>query len=88
MDFLYISSLGATYQYAVKIIQNLRQKTRQFGSGNPSQQKQGKGNTNRHNKGQRKYGHPKENQSKRKINKDDGKTKKDTGKWCDFHKSP
>jgi hypothetical protein len=31
MEFLDISSLGTTYQYAVKIEQNLKQKTQQFG---------------------------------------------------------
>jgi hypothetical protein len=43
MEFLDISSLGATYRYAVKIEQKLKQKTWQFGPGNPSQQKPGKG---------------------------------------------
>ena len=39
MEFLDMSSLAATYQYAVKIEQKLKQKTRQFGTGNPSQYK-------------------------------------------------
>jgi hypothetical protein len=56
MEFLDISSLGATYRYAVKIEQKLKQKMRQFGPGNPSQQNQGKGSPNPQNKGQRKYG--------------------------------
>jgi hypothetical protein len=43
MEFLDISSLGVAYRYVVKIEQKLKQKMRQFGSGNPSQQKQGKG---------------------------------------------
>jgi hypothetical protein len=44
MDFLDISSLGMTYQYAIKIEKKLKQKTHAtIGSGNPSQQKQGKG---------------------------------------------
>jgi hypothetical protein len=43
MEFLDISSLGATYRYAVKIEQNLKQKTRQFWHGNTSQQKPGRG---------------------------------------------
>jgi hypothetical protein len=46
MEFLDISSLGAAYRYVIKIEQKLKQKTRQFGSGNPSQQKQGKGSPN------------------------------------------
>jgi hypothetical protein len=56
MEFLDISSLGATYRYAVKIEQKLKQKTRQFGPRNPSQQKPGKGGPNPSNKGQRKDG--------------------------------
>jgi hypothetical protein len=36
MEFLDISSLGAAYCYAVKIEQKLKQKTRQFGPGNPT----------------------------------------------------
>jgi hypothetical protein len=43
MEFLDISSLGVAYRYAVKIEQKLKQKTQQFGPGNPSQQKPGKG---------------------------------------------
>jgi hypothetical protein len=32
--------------------------------------------------------HPPENQSKPHVKKGHGKTKKDTEKWCDFHKIP
>jgi hypothetical protein len=88
MEFLDISSLGTTYRYAVKIEQKLKQKTQQFGPGNPSQQNPGKGIPNPQNKGQRKYGQYQDNQSKPQEKKDTRKTKKDTGKWCDFHKSP
>jgi hypothetical protein len=88
MEFLDISSLGTAYQYAVKIKQKLKQKTRQIGSGNPSQKKQGKGGPNPQKKGQSKDGQYQDNQSKPQAKKDTGKTKKDTGKWCDFHKSP
>jgi hypothetical protein len=88
MEFLDISSLGVAYRYAVKIEQKIKQKTRQFGPRNPSQQKLGKGSPNPPNKGQRKYGQYQYNQYKPQANKDTGKTKKDTGKWCDFHKSP
>jgi hypothetical protein len=56
MKFLDISSLGAAYQYAVKIKRKLKQKTQQFGPGNPSQQKLGKGGPNPQKKGQRKDG--------------------------------
>jgi hypothetical protein len=88
MEFLDISSLGVAYRYAVKIEQKLKQKTRQFGLGNPSQKKPGKGSPNPQNKGWRKYGEYQYNQSKPQAKKDTGKTKKYTGKWCDFHKSP
>ena len=40
IEFLNISSLGATYQYAAKIEQKFKQKKQDFGSAN---QKQGKG---------------------------------------------
>jgi hypothetical protein len=51
MEFLDISSLGVVYQYVVKIEQKLKQKTWQFGPGNPSQQNPGKGGLNPQNKG-------------------------------------
>jgi hypothetical protein len=78
MEFLDISSLGVAYRYAIKIEQKLKQKTRQFGSENPSQQKQGKGSSNPQNKGQSKDGQPQDNPSKPQTKKDNGKTKKDT----------
>jgi hypothetical protein len=56
MEFLEISSLGAAYGYAIKIEQKLKQKTWQFGLGNPSQQNPGNGSPNPPNKGQSKYG--------------------------------
>jgi hypothetical protein len=56
MEFLEISSLGAAYGYAIKIEQKLKQKTWQFGPGNPSQQNPGNGSPNPPNKGQSKYG--------------------------------
>jgi hypothetical protein len=83
-----ISSLGSAYRYAIKIKQKLKQKTRQFGHGNPSQQKPRKGSSNPQNKGQSKDGQYQDNQSKPQEKKDTEKTKKDTGKWCDFHKTP
>ena len=46
MEFLDISSLGAAYRYAIKIEQKIKQKTRQFGPRNPSQQNPGKGGSN------------------------------------------
>jgi hypothetical protein len=56
MEFPDISSLGMAYRYVIKIKQKLKQKTQQFGPGNPSQQKIGKGGPNPSNKGQRKDG--------------------------------
>jgi hypothetical protein len=79
MEFMDISSLGTAYRYVIKILQKLKQKTRQFRPGNPSQQKLGKGGPNPQNKGQRKYGPPQDNQSKQQINKDTGLTKKIRG---------
>jgi hypothetical protein len=61
MEFLDISSLGTTYRYAVKIEQKLKQKARQFGPRNPSQQKSGKGGPNPQNKGQSKDGQYQDN---------------------------
>jgi hypothetical protein len=80
MEFLDISSLGTTYRYAVKIEQKLKQKTRQFGPLNPSQQKPGSSGPNPQKKGQSKYGQYQDNQSKPQAKKDTEKTKKDIGK--------
>jgi hypothetical protein len=83
MEFLDISSLGATYRYVVKIEQKFKQQNkREFGSANPQQPKYGKGNPNSQNN------QPQDNQSKPQENKGNKKMKKDTGKWCDFHKIP
>jgi hypothetical protein len=51
MEFLDISFLGTAYRYAVKIKKKLKQKTRLFGPGNPSQKNPGKGNPNPQKKG-------------------------------------
>ena len=89
MEFLDISSLGAAYRYAVKIEQKFKQRNRwDFGSMNASQQKAGKGNPNMQNKGPNKDNQPLESSFKLQTKKENGKTKKDTGKWCNFHKSP
>jgi hypothetical protein len=80
MDFLDISSLGFAYRYAVKIEQKFKhQNKREFRSANPQQPKYDKDDPNKQSP---------ENQSKPQEKKGHGKTKKDTRKWCDFHKSP
>jgi hypothetical protein len=77
MDFLDISSLGAAYRYFVKIEQKFKhQNQRDFVSANPQQPKYDKDTPN------------KQSPEKPHEKKGHGKTKKDTGKWCDFHKSP
>jgi hypothetical protein len=86
MDFLDILSFGTAYQYVVKIKQKIKQKMQEFGPRNPSQKNPGKGGPNPQNKVQRKDRSPQDNQSRPQAKKDTGKTKKDTRKWCDFHK--
>ena len=80
MNFLNISSLGAAYQYVVKIKQKFRHQNKlEFESTNPPQPKHGKDDPNQQ---------PLDNQSKTQEKKGKGKTKNDIGKWCEFHKSP
>ena len=80
VDFLGISSLGAAYRYVVKIEQNFKHQNKwEFESANIQQPKYDKYVSNKH---------PPENQSKTQENKDHGKTKKETRKWCNFHKIP
>jgi hypothetical protein len=89
MEFLDISSLGAAYRYAVKIKQKFKQRNRQeFGYVNALQWKMGKCTPNRQTKGPSKNNQQSENLSKSQTKKGYGKTKKDTSKWCNFHKSP
>jgi hypothetical protein len=90
MEFLDldIASLGTSYRYVVKIEHKFKKKRREFGSANPSQLKQGKGNLNPNNRGPIHDGHPQDNTSKPQHKKGKEKTKKDTGKWCECHKSP
>jgi hypothetical protein len=80
MDFLDISSLGSAYRYAIKIEQKFKhQKKWEFGSANPQQPKYDKDDPNKQSP---------ENHSKPQEKKGHGKTKEDTGKWCDFQKIP
>jgi hypothetical protein len=75
MDFLDISSLGATYRYVVKIEKKIKELQKwEFGSANTQQPMCGKGNPN----SQRNQ--PQDNQSKKKEKKGNRKTKKDIGK--------
>jgi hypothetical protein len=81
MDFLEISSLGATYRYVVKIKHKFKQQNKwEFGFENMQQPKYGKGIPHSQNI------QPKDNQSKPQENKGNGKMNKDTGNWCDLHK--
>jgi hypothetical protein len=88
MDFLDITSLGTTYRYVVKIERKFKEKRREFGSEKSSQPKQGKGGPKPYNKGKIKDGHSQDNKSKPQHKKGNKKSKKDMGKWCEYHKIP
>jgi hypothetical protein len=80
MDVLNISSLGAAYQYVVKIKQKFKHQNKgEFGYENIQKPKHGKDDPNQQ---------PLENQSKTHDRKGKVKTKTDARKWCDFHKIP
>ena len=84
MEFLDISSLSVAYQYAAKIEKKFKQKKKDFGSAS---QKQGKGTTKPQNKGPSQGRATQYNPPKPQANNNTTKPKKDTGKWCEFHKS-
>jgi hypothetical protein len=80
MDFINISSLGASYRYAVKIEYKFRHQNKwEFGSTNPKQPNHGKDDPNQQ---------PSDNHSKTHEKKGKGKTKNDIETSCDFHKRP
>jgi hypothetical protein len=80
MDFLDISSLGVAYRYVVKIEQKFKHQNKgDFRFLNLQQPNYDKDNPNKQSP---------ENQFKTQEKKGHGKTKKNTGKWCDFHKIP
>lgn len=83
MEFLDISLLDPAYQHAIKIDQKFKQNKRDFGSANP---KEGKGTPKPQNKGPGQGRATQDNPIKLQENKNTMKTKKDKGKWCEFHK--
>ena len=84
MEFLDISSFGTAYQYAAKIEQKFKLKKQDFGSAN---QKKWKGAPKPQNKGQSQHMAAQENLPNLQEKNNIVKPKKDTGKWCEFHKS-
>eukprot|EP00253_Pinus_taeda_P036515 PITA_36515 len=79
-----ISSLDTTYRYAVNIEHKFKQKKRDIGSANL---KQGKCAPKPKSKGQSQSGATQDNPLKTQVKNNTSNTKKDTGKWCDYHKS-
>ena len=84
MEFLKISSIAATYQYATKIERKFKQNKRDFGSANKNQ---GKGDPKLCNKGQSQAGEAQDKHPNPQAKKNILNPNNDTGKWCEFHKS-
>ena len=84
MEFLNISSLGTTYRYAATIDHKFKQKKWDFVYAN---QKQAKGAPKPQNKGQSQGTMTQDNLPKPQAKNNTAKLKKDTGNWCEFHKS-
>jgi hypothetical protein len=75
---------GSAYRYVVKIEQKFKQQNkREFGSANPCNNQSMVKASLTH-----RITNLKDNQSKPQEKKRNEKMKKDTGKWCDFHKIP
>ena len=79
MEFLDISSLGTTYQYATKIEQKIKQKKQDFGYAN---QKQGKGAPKPQNQGHSQGMATQEKFPKLQEKSNTAKLKKEAEKWC------
>ena len=84
MQFLDISSIVTTYQYAAKIEQRFKHKKQDFGSAN---QKQGKGAPKLQNKEKSQGMAAQDNLPKPLAKNNIVKPKTGTGKWCELHKS-
>jgi hypothetical protein len=83
-----ISSLGVVYRHAVEIEQNLKQKMRQFGIGNPAQQNLGKGGSNLQKKGRRKDGQYEDNQFNLQERRTLERRRKIPGRGTNFIRGP
>jgi hypothetical protein len=89
MEFMDISSLGVAYRYVVKFEQKFKQHNKwEFRYENTQHPKYGKCGPKSQEKGHNKDGQTHDNYPKPPTNKGNGKSKKDIGIWCEFHKIP